>query len=144
MILQIDTSSSVPVYAQIIDQIKRAIALGTLKHGDNLPSLRETAVELRINPQTVMKAYRELEHQGLIETRQGLGSFVTAGVGVATKEFQHDILEQTIDGLLIDAIHMGLTFEELKHLFQERITDAEHGFAREIFEGEKVESKNDR
>ena len=120
MILRIDTSSSVPVYAQIVEQIKRAIASGTLRNGDNLPSLRETAVKLRINPITVGKAYKELEREGLIKTKHGLGSFITVDVQEITDGFRRDLLVRSINNLLVDAHHLGVSFEELKQIIDER------------------------
>jgi GntR family transcriptional regulator len=124
MILRIDTTDSLPVYAQIVDQIKRAIASGSVKAGEALPSLRETALRLRVNPLTVGKAYKQLEIDGLIETRHGLGSFVTANDG-ATDTFRRDALSREIDNLIVDAFHMGVSSGELKQLFDERAEAAE-------------------
>ena len=121
MILRIDTTSSVPVYAQLVDQVKRAIAVGALKSGDPLPSLRETAVRLRVNPLTVSKAYKQLEAEGLIETRHGLGSFVTTDTAVITDGFRRDVLVRAIDDLLVDSHHLGVTVEDLRRLVEERI-----------------------
>jgi GntR family transcriptional regulator len=72
-----DTASGVPVYRQIIDQILGGIASGTLKPGDQLPTVRQLAVDLAINPNTVVRAYRELEIRGVLDTQQGVGTFVT-------------------------------------------------------------------
>lgn len=135
MILRIDTTSSVPVYAQIVDQIKRAIASGTLKTGDTLPSLRETAIKLRVNPLTVGKAYKQLEQEKLIETKHGLGSFVTASAVSSTEDYRREVLSQAIDYLLVDACHLGVGFDELKGLVDERIESANNGFAREYLNG---------
>ena len=72
----LDLRSGVPVYRQIIDQVRSAMALGSLTAGDQLPTVRQLAVDLAINPNTVMRAYRELELSGLLETHQGTGTFV--------------------------------------------------------------------
>ena len=72
----IDLHSGVPVYRQLIDQVRSGIASGTLTAGDQLPTVRQLAVDLAINPNTVMRAYRELELGGLIETHQGTGTFI--------------------------------------------------------------------
>src|SRR5258708_3408699 len=72
----LDLRSGVPVYRQIIDQVRSAMALGSLTAGDQLPTVRQMAVDLAINPNTVMRAYRELELSGLLETHQGTGTFV--------------------------------------------------------------------
>jgi GntR family transcriptional regulator len=132
MILRVDTTDSLPVYAQIVDQIKRAIASGSLKAGDGLPSLRETALKLRINPLTVGKAYKQLEHDGLIETRHGLGSFVTADTG-PTETFRRDALSREIDNVIVDAFHMGVAPNELRKLFDERIKTAQQDASGLLF-----------
>jgi GntR family transcriptional regulator len=75
--LQLDMRSGVPVYRQLIDQILTAIAYGTLSGGDQLPTVRQVAVDLAINPNTVLRAYRELEIRGVLSTQQGTGTFVT-------------------------------------------------------------------
>lgn len=130
MILRIDTSNSIPVYAQIVDQVKRAIASGALKTGDSLPSLRETSVKLRVNPLTVGKAYKQLEQEGLIETRHGLGSYVTTTAENAVGDYRREVLSQQIDYLLVDACHLGVSFDSLKELIDERVESANNGFAR--------------
>ena len=131
MILRIDTASSTPVYAQIVDQVKRAVATGTLRSGDSLPSLRETAVSQRINPLTVAKAYKLLEHEGLVETRHGLGTFIGADAKAPAEDYRRQTLCRSIDQLLIDAFHMGVSFDDLKHVLDERIEVANSTFARQ-------------
>jgi GntR family transcriptional regulator len=74
--LQLDLHTGVPVYRQIMDQVRAGMASGTLRAGDQLPTVRQSAVDLAINPNTVMRAYRELELGGLIETHQGTGTFI--------------------------------------------------------------------
>src|SRR4051812_10704780 len=74
---QLDTLTGVPVYRQLIDQLLTALASGTLSAGDQLPTVRQVAVDLAINPNTVMKAYRELEIRGILSTQQGTGTFIT-------------------------------------------------------------------
>jgi len=110
-----------PVYAQVVEQIKRAIATGVIRPSDPLPSLRETAVKLKINPLTVGKAYKLLEGEGLIETRHGLGSFVTAGAVALTADFRRGALEDEADLLIEDAHRLGVEMDELKQLLNRRI-----------------------
>src|SRR3954451_18479707 len=74
--LKLDLHSGVPVYRQIIDQVRGGMASGTLASGDQLPTVRQLAVDLQINPNTVMRAYRELELGGVLETHQGTGTFI--------------------------------------------------------------------
>jgi GntR family transcriptional regulator len=73
----LDLKSGVPVYRQIVDQVRGAIAAGSLSSGDQLPTVRQLAVDLEINPNTVVRAYRELEYGGLLETHQGTGTFIS-------------------------------------------------------------------
>jgi GntR family transcriptional regulator len=130
MILRIDTTISLPVYAQIVDQVKRAIASGSLRAGDGLPSLRETALKLRINPLTVGKAYKQLEQEGLIETRHGLGSYVTATNGAATDTYRRESLERDIDNLIVDAFHLGVSPDQLKQIVEDRTKAANENLAQ--------------
>ncbi|MBY0507907.1 MAG: GntR family transcriptional regulator [Bryobacteraceae bacterium] len=92
---QLDLASGVPVYRQIIDQVRGGLALGTLRVGDQLPTVRQAAVELAINPNTVVRAYRELDLLGAIETHQGTGTFVSAQKverGGAERQRQLDLM----------------------------------------------------
>jgi GntR family transcriptional regulator len=73
---RLDAHSGVPVYRQLIDQVQGAIAMGSLRSGDQLPTVRQVAVELEINPNTVLRAYREMEIRGLLDTQQGTGTFI--------------------------------------------------------------------
>src|ERR1700732_2833560 len=75
--LKLDLRSGVPVYRQIIDQVRTGVAAGTLTAGDQLPTVRQLSVDLAINPNTVLRAYRELELGGMIETHQGTGTFIS-------------------------------------------------------------------
>ena len=75
--IQLDVTSGVPVYRQVIDQILIAIAVGALAAGDQLPTVRQLAVDLEVNPNTVVRAYKELEIRGILTTQQGMGTFVT-------------------------------------------------------------------
>jgi GntR family transcriptional regulator len=73
---QLDVNSGVPVYRQLMDQVQGALAAGRLKAGDQLPTIRQVAVDLAINPNTVTRAYREMEIRGILETQQGTGTFI--------------------------------------------------------------------
>jgi len=79
MVFRIDPRSGVPLYLQLIEQLRHAIEIGALRTGDQLPGMRKLAEELVMNPNTVAKAYREMEHAGLIELRHGAGAFVAGG-----------------------------------------------------------------
>lgn len=138
MLLKVDTNDAVPVYAQIVEQVKRAVAAGVLSPGDPLPSLRETAVKLRINPLTVGRAYRQLEQDGLIETQHGVGSFVTGNAQAPANEFRRRTIARGIDTVLIDAMHLGIEMDEVRELFEQRIKAAPSGLSSKDENGEEV------
>ena len=125
MLFRIDTANSIPVYAQIVEQVKRAVAIGTLRPGDPLPSLREMAIKLRINPLTVGKANKQLESEGLIETRHGLGSVISREAEGPTEDYRREALSRAIDGLLLDAEHLGVSHDELRKLLEQRVKKME-------------------
>lgn len=121
MIFRIDSTSSVPVYAQIVEQVKRAIASGVLIRGETLPSRRELAMELEINPLTVLKAYKELAIEGLLEIKQGLGCFVSASPNPAVDNYRMQTLEKCIEQLISDARAFGIPLSDLDQMVHERI-----------------------
>jgi GntR family transcriptional regulator len=110
---RLDTHSGVPVYRQLIDQVQGAIAMGVLKPGDQLPTVRLVAVELAINPNTVMRAYRELEIRGVLDTQQGTGTFVADRPAEATEEEKSRKLAQLVGEIVARAGTAGLSLEEL-------------------------------
>jgi GntR family transcriptional regulator len=134
MILRIDTTSSIPVYDQIVEQAKRAVASGAIRPGDALPSLREAARTLRINPLTVAKAYKQLEQDGVIETRHGLGSYVSASAPSSAAKFGKQALARGIDSVLLDAMQLGVAFDEVRELFDQRAValDPDNGGANNV------------
>jgi GntR family transcriptional regulator len=118
MIFRPNPSSGVPIYLQLMEQVKHAIETGALRAGEQLPGIRPLAEELVINPNTVAKAYRELEHEGVIELRQGAGAFVSAN---ALKKKVTDKLRagQAIVAAAVDRLHArGITEEEIRRLFE--------------------------
>src|SRR5437868_2222725 len=112
MIWQINFKSGKPVYLQLVDQIKTAAASGVLQPGEALPSIRPLAEELKVNRNTVAKAYGELEHEGLIETQAGRGCFVTANHSPLKKEIRRKLLVEEIDELVVLAHHLQVPREE--------------------------------
>ena len=117
--LSLDPRSGVPVYRQIIDQVQGGIASGALVAGDQLPTVRQLAVDLAINPNTVLRAYRELELGGLLETHQGTGTFISQQKlkrGDAERDRQ---LSQIVSDFIARAGAAGFTVEDLlKQLHQ--------------------------
>jgi GntR family transcriptional regulator len=110
---KLDPKSGVPFYKQIIDQIRYGIATGTLEVGEQLPTVRSLAVQLKVNLNTVSKAYRELEIKNVLETQQGTGTFIgSAKVEISTKEKQGK-LEGICNELLSIAANYGFTAKEI-------------------------------
>src|SRR5579885_3861153 len=113
----LDTHSGVAPYLQIVQQVKQALRLGVLEVGDQLPTVREAVAQLAINPNTVLKAYRELEHEGVVASRPGQGTFVLrslAGEGLAS----HAMLRRSLTQWLRSAYDAGLDEESVLALFQ--------------------------
>jgi GntR family transcriptional regulator len=109
MLLQIDFKSGTPVYLQLVDQIRYAAASGGLRAGEPLPSIRPLAEELRVNRNTVAKAYAELENQGVIETIPGKGCFLKESNSLLTKSARNDLLIQEIDRAIVAAHHLQIS-----------------------------------
>jgi len=120
MLLQINFKSGKPVYLQLVDQIKAAAAAGTVQTGEPLPSIRPLAEELRVNRNTIAKAYGELESQGVIETIPGKGCFVKAKNSPLKKEVRKKLLEEEIDQVIVQAHHLQVGREEFVDMVGER------------------------
>jgi len=118
MLLRPNPSSGVPIYLQLMEQVKHGIETGALRPGDQLPGMRPLAEELVINPNTVAKAYRELEHEGVIELRHGAGAFVT-GHPRGRKVTERFRAGQTIVAAAVERLHeRGVTDDEIRRLFE--------------------------
>src|ERR1700685_568567 len=111
--LKLDLRSGVPVYRQIIDQVRGGVAAGTLTAGDQLPTVRQLAVDLAINPNTVLRAYRELELGGILETHQGTGTFISNKKVVKNSAERERQLTQLANEFAARAGAAGFTVEEL-------------------------------
>src|SRR5215211_5131831 len=105
----INFKSGKPVYLQLADQVRTAAASGALRTGECLPSIRPLAEELRVNRNTVAKAYSELESQGVIETRPGKGCFLREAQSLLRKDARRNALAETIDESVIHAHHLSLS-----------------------------------
>ena len=126
MFLQINPSSALPIYAQIINQIKYLIATGTLMPKNQLPSVRQLAIQLRINPNTVAKAYRELEHEKIIFTRRGQGTFVAQEAVVIGKKERVKIITKLIDQMLVESFHLNLNQAEIHRIIKKELKKFKH------------------
>ena len=120
-IFTVDPRSGVPIYLQLIEQVKRGVALGTLAAGEQLPTVKALALELTVNPNTVARAYRDLERDGVIETSPGRGSFVRNN-GTASSELRTDVAEPAVDNAIRTAKGLGLDSQELRRLFERALT----------------------
>jgi GntR family transcriptional regulator len=112
MYIQVDPKSSTPLYAQIMEQTHRAAATGILQPGDQAPRVRDLAEQLRVNPNTVARAYRELQAEGLLVARQGSGTFVSDEAEAIGEEKQRQILGERLEEAARLAREAGLSKEE--------------------------------
>lgn len=111
----LDPHSGVATYLQIVQQVKEALRLGTIDVGDQLPTVREVVADLAINPNTVAKAYRDLEREGLVVARQGRGTFVASTLAPASLR-HHDELRAALESWLGSALAAGLDAESIRAL----------------------------
>ena len=125
MLLQINFKSGKPVYLQVVDQIKAAAASGAMQSGEALPSIRPLAEELRINRNTIAKAYTELESQGIIETIPGRGCFIKPNNSPLKKEVRRKLLTEEIDQVIVQAHHLQVPAGEFLNLVRERLAAME-------------------
>ena len=121
MILQINFKSGMPIYLQVVDQIKAAAASGALRPGEMLPSIRPLAEELRVNRNTIAKAYSELESLGVIETLPGRGCFLKENHSGLRKEVRRKLLIAEIDQAIVQAHHLQVARDEFLELLHERM-----------------------
>ena len=121
MLLQIDFKSGKPVYLQLVDQVRYAAATGGLREGDPLPPIRSLAEELRINRNTIAKAYAELENQGVIESLPGKGSFLKGNNTPFTKQVRQKLLLTEVDEAVVTAHHLQVDRESFLALVKERL-----------------------
>lgn len=119
MLIQIQSGAQ-PIYQQIVEQIRFRILSSQLKTGDELPTIRGLAESLKVNPNTIARAYRELEHEGLVEKRRTTGTFVAEVSGKISRTRRKSLLTPEIDKLLVLAGHLGADADELDELIQSR------------------------
>jgi GntR family transcriptional regulator len=115
---RIDAGSGVAPYLQIVQQVRQALRLGMLREGDQLPTVKEVVAQVAINPNTVLKAYRELEHEGLAAGRPGVGTFVTKSLA-GTSLAAHGPLRRELERWLAKARRLGLDDDSIRALFDD-------------------------
>lgn len=120
MQIHITPNDGVPIYLQIVNQIKYLVASGRLAAGEELPAIRVLAEQLLVNPNTVARAYRELETAGIVEKRRTAGTYVSDQGSPLARRERLKILTGRIDGLLAEAQHMDVTLEDIVKLVQQR------------------------
>jgi GntR family transcriptional regulator len=125
LLFQINFKSGMPVYLQLVDQVKAAAASGALQPGEALPSIRPLAEELRLNRNTVAKAYSELESLGVIETLPGKGCFLKQNHSPLRKEIRRKLLIEEIDQAIVMAHHLQVPGAEFLKLIEERVKELE-------------------
>jgi GntR family transcriptional regulator len=133
MLFKIDFKSGKPVYLQLVDQIRLAAAAGKLRTGEPLPSIRPLAEELRVNRNTIAKAYAELESQGVIETIPGKGCFLKENDSPFTRPVRQKLLQAEIDEAVVMAHHLQVDREKFLAMVKERL---------DYFERESGENKS--
>ena len=128
MILQIDPESKVPIYVQVEEQIRSLIAAGQLRPGEQLPTIRELAADLRVNYNTIARVYRDLDRSGLISTQRGRGTFVA---GVLNEEHvaqkRREKLRSVVSSVLDEARTLGYAPEEVARVFEEELVHWREG-----------------
>lgn len=126
MLFQLNFRSGKAVYMQLVDQVKAAAAAGTVQAGEPLPGIRPLAEQLRVNRNTVAKAYAELENQGVVETIAGKGCFVRASQSPFKKDVRRKLLAETLDGAVVHAHHLQIARTEFLRMAEERYDALEH------------------
>ncbi len=121
MQFRIDPSSRMPIYRQLTGQLREAIARGRLQPDARLPSVRELSRELVVNPNTIARVYTELEREGILNTRPGLGVFVARPKAELTKKVRRERLQQLLDRFLTEAVHLGFSADEVTACVAERV-----------------------
>ena len=127
MQLRIDPNSRQPIYRQLTQQIREGVARGKLAPEERLPSVRELSRSLVVNPNTIARAYTELEREGVLSTRPGLGVFVAQGKAELTKRVRKDRLLALVDHLLTEAVHLDFSSDEVMACVAERIEQFQWG-----------------
>ena len=129
MKFQCDSAAKSPIYRQLMEQIREGVARGRLQTGERLPSVRQLSKDLVVNPNTSARAYTELEREGVLHTRPGLGVFVAKPQAALKSEVRKRRLAEIVDRLLTEAVHLGATADELQALITERMRQFQFGEA---------------
>lgn len=122
MELHLDPKSSLPIYAQLVDRVKHMVATGNLKPGDQLPTVRQLGVDLRVNPNTIARAYTELAHQGILTSQQGRGTYIADQPNAgAVGHLREDRLQSLVSHLVLEVLSLGYEPRELQDCLQDEL-----------------------
>jgi GntR family transcriptional regulator len=121
MWIELNFKAGKPPYLQIVDQVKYQAASGALRAGEVLPSIRTLAETLRVNRNTVAKAYAELEHEGVVETQPGRGAFISSQRSPFDRRIKNGILTEVVDAAVVQAHHFRVSREDFLALVEERL-----------------------
>lgn len=127
ILIQVDVRSRVPIYEQIVNNFKQMTMSGILSPDEKLPSVRDLSQELTINPNTIQKAYQELERQNIIYTKRGQGSFVNPNIQAINKEEKMGDLIEEIKRIIIESMYLGISKEEFLKLITSAYEDSSNG-----------------
>jgi len=133
----IDLADGVPIYRQIVNQVKYLVASGLLQPGEELPPIRTLALQIKVTPNTIVKAYDELESSGIVHKRQGSGTFVSEGRQQMARRERQRIIEQRIDALLAEAHQLNFTADDILRIVRERRAAMESETSAEPTAGRK-------
>lgn len=121
MIIRVDPQSSAPVFRQIVDEVKSAISRGACAPGEMIPSVRQLAAQLLVNPNTVARAYRDLERDGIVYTRKGIGVFIADGGQKQSRQDRSGELRENLRRLIAEARRAGLSADDLRQLTEKTL-----------------------
>jgi GntR family transcriptional regulator len=137
MDITINLTDGVPIYRQIVNQVKYLVASGLLQPGEELPPIRTLALQLKVTPNTIVKAYGELETSGVIHKRQGSGTFVSEGRPQLGLRDRRRIIEKRVDALLAEAHQLNFTADDILRTVRERTAVMDSGTTAEPADLEK-------
>lgn len=122
MQIRVSQDDGTPIYQQVVHQVKLLVSTGRLEDGEQLPAVRKLAEQLLINPNTVARAYRELESEGVVSSRRGAGVFVSGSGSPLSRREKNRLLNEKIDALLAEAAHLNFDIETVAELVRQRST----------------------
>lgn len=125
-LIQVDVRSRVPIYEQIVNSFKEMTVSGVLLPDEKIPSVRELAKDMTINPNTIQKAYQELERQGIIYMKRGQGTFINPNIKAKNREEKMEILKEEIKKIIVESMYLGITKEEFINIISNSYDDTQN------------------